>query len=582
MTLKSEIEEISARSQLVEIFSTDLKAISDAIGEGTAARWKAYNGAQLLRNLQGILVEREFAFYAGQNFYAGTGVKRISSKKQDSDLNSSNIGSQPDAEDKKDSSLGNPKEIPPADLFFLPWLPDPISLPLALTIDWSENQRSALNETLLQNNHLQYTSHPGRTRKSECTLDSSTNKIKGTSKKLFESFGKVSGWCGHSWKYFPAFFVLAFLILRDSDLRLLKKALTPGSRGFKAIKPEKLQSLCSKVSSLTEQANLEKIQKPNASSAKTKAQLMREYIVMSAFMSLICRHQDDAIENLLLLDYLTGLCTALLGYYTMQSVLECWKNSESEQSNKSNGFDDILRKIESTMLRTADYNEDNIISRMENEPGFYYWDNISKIKNKCYQIAKHSDWSAEEKLNELIILQFNEIDKLSTRLMIASSNEKLSQAQRDSKKKALDLYFSARASFLKKEPIDVDFTNIIDALIEGLRAVESTLKCCMSEDTEEEASSDKDPSLKNVEVVKPLEKKCIPLSVEAQGEISRYKGLQSTWIKFFLVRRMQNGEQPTILFCLGDSDIEPIAEQIFLDIARHYPTELWPHPKTIK
>lgn len=582
MGFKLKIEEISIRSQSMERFVKDLNSISDAILEGTAVRWKAYNGVRLLKNLQDILVEREFSFYASQNFYAGVGVKRILKKKQDPDLNSSATDNQPDEKDKKDPSLWYLAEIPPIDLFLLPWLPDPISLPLALTTDWNANQRSALNEALLQSNHLQYTSPPGRTRKTESAPVGSTSKTKGTLKRLFEAFGKVSGWCGHSWKYFPVFFVLAFLVLRDSDLRLLKKTLTPGNRGYDGVEPEELRSLCQKISSLTKQKNLEKIQNSNAPSAKTKAQLMREYIVMSAFMSLIYDHQNDAIENLLLLDYLTGMCTALLGCETMNHVLDLWKNSESEQIHKSDRFADIWQKIESTMLRTDDYSEEHVISRMENEPGSYYWDNISKIKNKYYQIAKRSDCSAKEKLNELIILQFNEIDKLSTRLMIVSSIEKLSQAQRDSKEKALDLYFRARASFLKKEPTAADFTNIIDAFIEGLRAVESTLKCCMSEDAEEEASSDKDISLKKVEAVDPLGKKCIPLSVEAQEEFSHYKGLQSTWINFFLVRRIQNGEPPTILFCLDDSDIQPIAEQILSDIAQHYPMELWPHPETIK
>ena len=156
MAFKMKIQEISIKTQSVEKFSKDLQSISARILNGTAVWWKNCHGAQMLSGLQDILVEREFAFFASHNFYVWKGVKRISwekenvnpnvsdpeNQKEDVDLNSSDTDNQLEAADQKDSAQRKLKTMPMGALFVLPWLLDPILLPLALTMDWSANQRS--------------------------------------------------------------------------------------------------------------------------------------------------------------------------------------------------------------------------------------------------------------------------------------------------------------------------------------------------------------------------------------------------------------------------------------------------------
>ena len=651
MAFKMKIQEISIKTQSVEKFSKDLQSISAGILNGTAVWWKNCHGAQMLSGLQDILVECEFAFFGSHNVYVGKGVKRISwekenvnpnasdpeNQKEDVDLNSSDTDNQLEAADQKDSVQMKLKTMPMGALFVLPWLLDPILLPLALTMDWSANQRSLKNEKLLQRKNLQYTSSPGRTRRVECASDDSAKEAEKDSQRILKSFGKISGWCGRKWNYFPVFFVLAFLTLSNCELRLLKKTLESGNRGYNEVKDqelEELEALCGRISSLANQENLRETTDLNTPSSKTKEQLMREYIAMSAFMSMICKceNENSAIENLLLLDNLTGLCTALLGCQTMEDVLTIWK--ECKQDKKKADFEILLRKMKRTLLYIRDYSEDNIINKMENEDGSYYMDKISQATRKCQEIIKCPIRSDSQKLAELIILQFKEIDRFSVNLSPVVWTEKLLQAQNNSKKEALDLYFSAQTSISQKQFKHIDFDNIIEQFIKGLRAVESALKSYETDDNQKEFSTKKTASSK-VEHIS--EKKIIPVSVEEQDEIYRYKTLQSIWMKFFLVRRMQNGEPPIILFSLGDpkktilehmkdehrrlssdaekssseaeylktlddmlqianncpeykdyldryildQETEAIAAWILEDVAQHYPTELWPYPETI-
>lgn len=661
MIFKSKIEEISIRSQSLERFSKDLNLISEAIGKGAAVSWKGYNGARLSRDLQDILVEREFSFYAGQAFYAGTGVKCIPSEKPNSNSNpaeTDNQNNQPNITNEEDSDSQNLKGTPPADtadkkttlpnllpaeLFLLPWVPEPIPLTSALEIDWDKDQRSSRNEEILQMYKLQYASHPGRTRKTESVPDGPITKEESDSQIILESFGKISGWCGHNWKYFPVFFVLAFLNLQKSELWLLKKALTPGSRGYKKVmedelktKSEKLQSLCQKISRLAKQENLGENQSPNAPSAKTKAQLMREYIAMSAFVGLICKYQDDAIENLLLLDYLTGLCTALLGCETMKNVVDLWKNSESKQIHKNDAFDDILRKIERTMLCDDDYREDNIINKIFSQKNSYYSDNIPKVKKEYDTIKRNPNYTVDEKLHQLVITQFDKIYYFSTPLRSARFNISPPPILNIKKKRVFDVYFKVRTIFSRNESestnFDKIFDKIIDEFIKDLVDIDNTPFPSAPGDPETDLHFDEGDPLADAYTDGPVS----PLSEEEEKEFQHYTTLRSIWIKFFLVRRMQNGEPPSILYYLGDPkktnlehmedeqqrlsrkerrsssetaylktlddmlqkaedhpeykdylnqyfvnpDFQVLAEQMLPDIARHYPPELWPYPET--
>ena len=667
MVFKSKIEETSIRSQSVRFFSVDLKAISDAIEDGRAVLWKGYNGARLSRDLQEILVEREFTFYAGQAFYAGMGVKCIPSEKPNSNSNpadTDNQNNQPNTADEKDPTSqdleGTPSaetadkqttlpEFLPAELFLLPWVPDPIPLTSALEIDWDKNQRSSRNEEILQNYKLQYASHPGRTRKTESVPDGPTTKEESDSQRTSESFGKISGWRGKHWKYFPVFFVLAFLTLQKRELQLLKKALTPGIRGYSNVESEKLQSLCQKISRLAKQENLGEIQSPNAPSAKAKAQLMREYIAMSAFMGLICKYKDDAIENLLLLDYLTGLCTALLGCETMQHALEIWKRSEAKQIHKNDAFDDILRKIESTMLHNDDYREDNIISKIFIQKNSYCPDNISEVKKEYDTIKRDPNYTVDEKLHQLVITQFDNIYYFSTPLRSARFNTSPPPILNIKKKKVFDVYFKVRTIFSRNESkstnFDEIFDKIIDEFIKDLVDIDNTPFPSAPGDSETDLHFDEGDSLEDAYTngsdltladLYNINEPVSPLSEEEEKEFQRYTTLRSTWIKFFLVRRMQNGEPPIILFYLGDykktilelmkdeqqrlsrkktksssetaylktlddmlkktedcpeykdylnqyfinPDFQVLAEQMLPHIARHYPPELWPYPET--
>lgn len=599
-------------------------------------------------------MEREFTFYAGQDFYAGTGVKCIPSEKPNSNSNpteTDNQNNQPNTTDEEDSDSQNLKGTPPADtadkkttlpnllpaeLFLLPWIPDPIPLTSALETDWSKNQRSSRNEEILQNYKLQYASPPGRTRKTESVPDSPTTKEERDSQRILESFGKISGWRGKNWKYFPVFFVLAFLNLQKRELQLLKKALTPGSRGYSEVESEKLQSLCQKISRLAKQENSEKIQSLNAPSAKAKAQLMREYIAMSAFMGLICKYKDDAIENLLLLDYLTGLCTALLGHETMQHALEIWKKSEAKQIHKNDTFDNILRKIESTVLRNDDYREDNIINKIFSQKNSYYSDNIPKVKKEYDTIKRDPNYTVDEKLHQLVITQFDKIYYFSTPLRLARFNTSPPPILNTKKKKVFDVYFKVRTIFSQNESestnFDKIFDKIIDEFIKDLVDIDNTPFPSAPGDPETDLHFDEGDSLEDTYTDGPVS----PLSEEEEKEFQRYTTLWSIWIKFFLVRRMQNGEPPIILFYLGDykktilelmkdeqqrlsrkkekssgetaylktlddmlqkaedcpeyedylnryfinPNFQVLAEQMLPDIARHYSPELWPYPET--
>ena len=54
---------------------------------------------------------------------------------------------------------------------------------------------------------------------------------------------------------------------------------------------------------------------------------MREYISMLAFLALLDAIDDDEaiIENILLLDDISGMCTALLGTDIMRQTLRRWE-----------------------------------------------------------------------------------------------------------------------------------------------------------------------------------------------------------------------------------------------------------------
>ena len=250
---------------------------------------------------------------------------------------------------------------------------------------------------------------------------------------------------------------------------------------------------------------------------------------------------------------------------------------------------------------------------------------------------------------QLVITQFDKIYYFSTPLRSAWFHTSPSQILQAKKEKVLDVYFKVRTIFSrnKSESTNFDkiFDKIIDEFIKDLVEIDSTPFPSAPEDPETDLHFGERDSLEDACTDRSgltladlynIDEPVSPLSEEEEKEFHRYTTLQSIWIKFFLVRRMQNGEPPIILYYLGDPkktpleymedeqrrlsrkegrrssetaylktlddvlqkaedhpeykdylnqyfinpDFQVLAEQMLPDIARHYPPELWPYPET--
>lgn len=179
-------------------FSDYLEEIVRKIRLGKVFQCNTSKGISLDKIFQAVLVEREFTFYAGYDFYAGTRLNLL------------------DDTQVKNGENSAPVRKKVKNLFMLPGIPDPIPLPIALVTDWRSNQASVKNEKILAIYGMQPSARPGRMPKKaiEKTDDTfHTDCLREKSEHFLELFDRIRFLDNREWEYFPAFFCFSFFKL---------------------------------------------------------------------------------------------------------------------------------------------------------------------------------------------------------------------------------------------------------------------------------------------------------------------------------------------------------------------------------
>lgn len=583
-------------------FSSDLQNIVEQIKSGDMFRRKNSTKSSLDEIFRNILVEREFTFYAGYDFYMGTRLNILK-----------------DESPKKDAggSVTTSKKV--KNLFMLPGIPDPIPLTSAFMIDWGSNQASVKNEEIFETYGMRPSAHPGRASKETPSEKDENDRIV----HLFERcqrflalFDQIRFWDNREWKYFPTFFALAFLTLGKRDVKTLYAPFQAKStrKYHEAIaeKNSELTEILAKITSLSNRWDVVKNSKTQTESPLKQENLMREYISMLAFLALIDVIDDDEtiIENILLLDDISGMCTALWGTDIMKQILRRWEQLGKPTENPS-----LLRKItfkealcevcarsfsekssngtfSNRLVQSFSYTDlpmltqDNQVrGRTEPAKGKCYLDVIGTAREQ-YIALLHRDIETIDKLDQMTLFQLDYLNNFGgdfyPEILEYEKSLKFKKSQTDSKKQTLENYFIFRKAI--EQGGALDYKNIIKTYTGILEGMQQEFFTTFSD------GSFLDGSEKNLKA-EPTRKN--------MSRIFSYRSLRWIWVRYFMIRRMQNKEIPVILYsfcdavscnqCKAECKIKNIksADCLHKDSLEYrfiesikvcYPVHLWPEP----
>lgn len=167
---------------------------------------------------------------------------------------------------------------------------------------------------------------------------------------------------------------------------------------------------------------------------------MQEYISMVAFLALIDNIDGDKtfVENILLLDDISGMCTALFGVDIMKKIMKRWneigKPIENVTIGKKVEFRERLCKIcahsfseksEESLKRFSSkrliesfcytdqiaLTKDNLErEKIELNNGKCYCDEVGTVQEKYVELLD-ADMKPLDKLNQMTLLQFDYLKK---------------------------------------------------------------------------------------------------------------------------------------------------------------------------
>lgn len=603
-------------------FSSDLQNIVEQIKSGDMFRRKNSTKSSLDEIFRNILVEREFTFYAGYDFYMGTRLNLLK-----------------DESPKKDAggSVTTSKKV--KNLFMLPGIPDPIPLTSAFMIDWGSNQASVKNEEIFETYGMRPSAHPGRASKETPSEKDENDRIV----HLFERcqrflalFDQIRFWDNREWKYFPTFFALAFLTLGKRDVKTLYAPFQAKStrKYHEAIaeKNSELTEILAKITSLSNRWDVVKNSKTQTESPLKQENLMREYISMLAFLALIDVIDDDEtiIENILLLDDISGMCTAIWGTDIMKQTLRRWeqlgKPTENPLSPQKVTFKEALRKV---CAQSFSEESSNGISSNRLVQSFSYTDlhmlnqdnpvreKAELAKSKCYVDVigtareqytdlLHRDITDLDKLDQITLYQFEYFKRFGgdfhSNSLDSDQKKNFKKGQADDKRQTLEYYFIFRKELEEKG--NLDFQKVIQAYTTLLEDMQQKFFATFKKDKRIVRIIKN--LLENVshhssEPIEEIIKKRAPIRLTRKNinRIFSYRSLRWTWVRYFIIRRMQNKEIPVILYSFCDSigcnkcnekcKVDKIKsatcphkdafEYRFIEsIKVCYPVHLWPEP----
>lgn len=486
-------------------FQKQLEQIGDAILEGTVIldgireneQGSFKEQTKCLGDLfEKILIERELYDYAGQKFYKAKGLKCINDDCFD-------------AAEEQNKPSG-------VEWLFFRSIPDTVSLLQALFIDWKTDQSSDKNAELSKKWGIGYATHPGPQKKQNKPVQNNEEKLEEKWKGKLKPFDKMRG---EYPKYFPAFFVLAMLGLEKDEIRFLGKLTQLDPHSYCKTKKENegnLKTLCEKI------RNLGNGKKPlSHSEVRQKSKLMREYIAMVAFLALLNEIRDDqiVINNIVCLEKVTGLCSALFSEEAIQLIQSEKLNWRECLCNGFIGIDDNIPqdKPMNVFYYTLEKKPDPIISKIMFNGGDYYVNRVSQRTENYFQLES-KNISLQEKLNKLTSWQFYNID-------FEYGGDKEFEAIRDAyKRKTLNVYFAFRKNLEKNpEMHKKTWKGLVRIYIAILR------------DFIQECDGDYE------------QKGRVVMFPKRQQLMDNYKTMIEGWCCFFIVRRNQNGEDGEIL-----------------------------------
>lgn len=603
-------------------FSSDLQNIVKQIKSGGAFRWKTTAETSLDDIFRDILVEREFTFYAGYDFYMGTRLNLLKDKPS-----------------KKDAENSAPTSKKEKNLFMLPGMPDPIPLTAAFMTNWRSNQASVKNEKIFASYGMRPSAHPGRASKETLSKEEANSKIVYLSKRaeqFLALFDQIRFWGNREWKYFPAFFTLAFLALGRRDLQFLYALFqSKNIREYRKViakRRSRFTEVCTKITNLSNCWDFRKDSESQTPLPQEQGDLMREYISMLAFLALLDAIDDDEaiIENILLLDDISGMCTALLGTDIMRQTLRRWeqlgKPAENPLSPQKVTFKNALRKV---CAQSFSEESSNGISSNRLVQSFSYTDlhmlnqdnpvreKAELAKSKCYVDVVgtareqytdllHCDITDLDKLDQITLCQFEYFKRFGgdfhSNSLDSDQKKNFKKGQADDKRQTLEYYFIFRKELEEKG--NLDFQKVIQAYTTLLEDMQQKFFATFKKDKRIVRIIKN--LLENVshhssEPIEEIIKKRAPVRLTRKNinRIFSYRSLRWTWVRYFIIRRMQNKEIPVILYSFCDSigcnkcnekcKVDKIKsatcphkdafEYRFIEsIKVCYPVHLWPEP----
>lgn len=164
--------------------------------------------------------------------------------------------------------------------------------------------------------------------------------------------------------------------------------------------------------------------------------------------------------------------------------------------------------------------------------------------------------------------------------MDSERGRKFKERQTDAKKKILEYYFIFRKEIEEKR--DFDFQNVIQAYTEILKGMQDKFLATMKPKPEKRIIWLYKRLLKNIKcnssvtIKDTSEKNTACLTRKNMDRIYSYASLRWIWVKFFMIRRMQNKEILVLLRSFCDADQDSLEYRFITSVKISYPYRLWP------
>ena len=301
-------------------------------------------------------------------------------------------------------------------------------------------------------------------------------------------FDQIRFWGNREWKYFPTFFALAFLALGRRDLQFLYALFqSKNIREYRKViakRRSRFTEVCTKITNLSNCWDFRKDSESQTPLPQEQGNLMREYISMLAFLALLDAIDGDEaiIENILLLDDISGMCTAIWGTDIMKQTLRRWeqlgKPTENPLSPQKVTFKEALREVcaqfflekssegisSNRLIQSFSYTDSHTLTQddpvretVEHAMCRCYSDVIGLVREQ-YTDLLHCDITDLDKLDQITLYQFDHFKRFGgdfySNSLDSDQRKNFEKGQVDGNRQTLEYYFIFRKELEEKGNLD--------------------------------------------------------------------------------------------------------------------------------